>query len=215
MIKDITGKRYGRLVVKSFDHSDKRGAYWLCACDCGKSFVAYGYRLRCGKTKSCGCLQDEHRREGFHRSHGMTDTPLYIIWCNMRARCCRKTSTEYYNYGGRGIKLCEAWFSFDAFAEWALSHGYADGLSIERIDVNGNYEPDNCKWIEPAQQSLNQRRSHFVTAFGKTQTIKEWADESGLKYDTIERRINQYGYTPEDAVTLPPHHAKKKPTPKP
>ena len=112
----------------------------------------------------------------------------------------------YKNYGGRGIRVCDEWKDdFEPFMKWAQENGYKEGLSIERIDVNGNYEPSNCKWITPKEQYLNRTDSHLITAFGKTQTIKEWADESGLKYNTIERRINQYGWTAEEAVTVKPH----------
>ena len=123
----------------------------------------------------------------------------------MKHRCNDPKNMMYKNYGGRGIKVCDEWLnSFDAFDTWAESAGYVEGLSIERIDVNGNYEPSNCKWITKKQQYLNRTDSHRITAFGKTQTIKEWSDETGIKYDTIERRINQYGWTPERAVTERP-----------
>lgn len=202
---DITGKKFVRLLVVEKHHQDKRGEwYWRCVCDCGNEKVVSGYKLRTGNTKSCGCLQKECLDSGLHRTHGMTNTRLYTIWCNMKARCGNPKSIEYDSYGGRGISVCSAWLSFDVFAKWALENGYKEGLSIERIDVNGNYCPDNCKWIELSDQSLNQRRSHLLTAFGKTQTIVEWSRESGLKYDTIERRVNAYGWDAEKAISTPP-----------
>lgn len=200
---DITGNKYGRLTVIAFDHKDKRGEYyWRCKCDCGNETVASGNKLRTGNTKSCGCLQREHRLEGFNKTHGMTDSKLYVTWLNMRARCNKPTSLMYNNYGGRGIKVCDEWDkAFEPFMEWALSHGYEEGLTIDRIDVNGNYEPNNCRWETKKKQALNRTDNHMLTAFGKTQTIKEWADETGIKYDTIERRINAYGWSPEEAVS--------------
>ena len=206
-VKDITGNVYGRLTVVSLEELRRGKAFWRCQCECGNTSVVAGDKLRRGITKSCGCLQNELRHEGSnHRTHGMTKTKLYVMWCNMKARCHSVNSSMYYCYGERGISVCEEWRnSFDEFRRWAFSTGYSEGLSIERIDVDGNYEPKNCKWVPLKDQSLNQRRSHRVTAFGKTQTIKEWADESGLKYDTIERRINQYGWTPEEALTIKPH----------
>ena len=204
---DITGKRFGKLVVVREDGQDKRGEYyWLCKCDCGNEKRVSSYKLRNGNTKSCGCLQTEHRKTGIHKKHGMSNTKLYTIWLNMKHRCYDETNIMFKNYGGRGITVCNEWLnSFEAFSDWASRFGYAEGLSIERIDVNGNYEPSNCKWIPKKQQYLNRTDSHRITAFGKTQTIKEWADESGLKYDTIERRINQYGWNAEDAVSVKPH----------
>lgn len=204
--KDMTGQRFGRLTVKEYSHIGNGGkAYWLCVCDCGNETTVSGDKLRQGWTKSCGCLQREHLGD-YRRTHGKTDTKIYIIWTNMRSRCQYKKNSMYYNYGGRGISVCEEWQRFEPFYEWAIANGYKEGLSLERIDVDGNYEPSNCKWIPLKDQSLNQRRSHLITAFGKTQTIKEWADESGIKYDTIERRINQYGWSAERAVSVLPHH---------
>lgn len=205
--KDITGQRFNSLTVTSFAYCDERGeAHWNCICDCGKQTTTTGHRLRSGKTKSCGCLQSRIRKEGIHKSHGMTSTKLYVIWSNMKARCYNPKNTMYKNYGGRGISVCDEWKnSFEDFSEWALKNGYVEGLSIERINVDDGYNPNNCTWITLKEQSLNQRRSHRLTAFGRTQTIKEWSEESGIKYDTIERRINQYGWSAEDAVTIKEH----------
>ena len=205
MAMDLKGQTFGRLTVISFSHKDKRGKFfWNCKCICGKEKVIRGEKLRSGNTRSCGCLQREVRGKA-KRKHGMTNSKLYTIWLNMKSRCRYPGNTMYHNYGGRGIKYCDEWNDFEEFKTWAENAGYKEGLSLERIDVDGNYEPENCKWIPISQQSLNQRRSHRVTAFGKTQTIKEWADESGIKYDTIERRINCYGWSPEEAVSVPPH----------
>lgn len=202
---DLKGQTFGRLTVISFSHKDKREKFfWNCKCICGKEKVIRGEKLRSGNTRSCGCLQREVRGKA-KRKHGMTNSKLYTIWLNMKSRCRYPGNTMYHNYGGRGIKYCDEWNDFEEFKTWAENAGYKEGLSLERIDVDGNYEPENCKWIPISQQSLNQRRSHRVTAFGKTQTIKEWADESGIKYDTIERRINCYGWSPEEAVSVPPH----------
>ena len=204
MIKDLTGQKFGRLTVESYSHKDKNGkSFWKCKCTCGGEKTVSGDKLKRGNTQSCGCLQREARGKSL-RTHGMTETKLYTAWLNMKSRCTRKSNMMYHNYGGRGISFCKEWEDFNTFKEWAKKAGYKEGLSLERIDVNGNYEPGNCKWIPLSEQSLNQRRSHHVTAFGKTQTIKEWSDESGIKYDTIERRINCYGWDPEDAVSIPP-----------
>lgn len=204
---DITGKRFGKLVAIQIAKKDKRGEYyWLCKCDCGNQKVVSSYKLRSGNTKSCGCFQREFRANGIRKTHGMTNSKLYTIWQNMKHRCNDPKNIMFQYYGGRGIRVCDEWLGgFEQFMEWAMKMGYQEGLSIERIDVNGDYSPANCKWITKKQQYLNRTDSHLLTAFGKTQTIKEWADESGIKYDTIERRVNQYGWDAEDAVTYRPY----------
>ena len=110
----------------------------------------------------------------------------------------------YKNYGGRGIRCCEEWNSFDEFMKWANESGYTDDLTLERIDINKGYNPDNCSWIPRDKQYLNRSDSHYLTAFGKTQTIKEWSEETGIKYDTLHARIKYYGWDPEKALTKHP-----------
>lgn len=107
----------------------------------------------------------------------------------------------YYRYGGRGITVCDDWLRFEGFRDWAIASGYEEGLSIERVDIDAGYCPENCRWISKREQYLNRSDSHRITAFGKTQTIAEWAEETGIKYDTIERRINSYEWDPERAVS--------------
>ena len=202
---DMTGKKYGRLTAIKLDHKDKRNeCYWLCKCDCGNTTIVSGYKLRTGHTRSCGCYREEKRGDR-HRSHGMTDTKLYTIWRNMKARCHNPKNDMYHRYGARGIKVCDEWRnSFNTFMEWANKAGYSEGLSIERVDIDKGYNPENCRWITKKEQYLNRSDSHLVTAFGKTQTIKEWADESGIAFDTIERRLNAYGWDAERAVSQKP-----------
>lgn len=200
---DLTGKTFCRLTVIESRGVDKRGEMtWLCRCECGNEKVVKSSKLRSGNTKSCGCLQRETRKQGNHKTHGKTNDKIYVIWCNMRSRCYNQKNIMFKNYGGRGIKVCDEWKnSFENFYQWAIANGYTEGLSIERKNVNGNYEPSNCAWITKEAQYLNRTDSHKITAFGKTQTIKEWADETGIKYDTIERRINAYGWDAERALT--------------
>ena len=204
-MKDITGMKFGRLTVLRLSHKDSRQeCHWLCKCECGNEKTVSGNKLRSGNTKSCGCMQKEFLDGRLRRKHGLTNSKLYATWENMKHRCGDPKNWMYPNYGGRGIKVCEDWLDSSNFIEWALSHGYKEGLSIERIDVNGNYEPSNCKWIELKEQYLNRTDSHLLTAFGKTQTISEWAKETGLNYNTIERRVNKYGWDAERAITEKP-----------
>lgn len=200
--KNEKGNRFGRLVAISFEVKNGK-AYWLCKCDCGNTKVVAGDKLRSGNTVSCGCYQKECRGKG-KRTHGMTDSRLYYEWSNMKSRCLNPKNIMYSNYGARGITVCEDWKDFLNFAKWSESNGYSESLTLERIDVNGNYCPENCCWIPRKEQCLNRTDSHKITAFGKTQTIKEWSDETGLKYDTIHARIQYYGWSAEEALTKPP-----------
>ena len=124
------------------------------------------------------------------RSHGYTGTRLYRTWCNMKGRCYRKSMKRYERYGGRGITVCKEWKdSFEIFKEWALSNGYSDNLTLDRIDNNGNYCPENCRWITNKEQQSNKSDNHLITYNGKTQTITQWAEELGMSGKSFEKRI--------------------------
>lgn len=143
--KDVTGKRYGRLVAIERIGVNKFGkAVWRCRCDCGQySDVSIG-NLTSGCTLSCGCL---HKETFNRKTHGETNTRLYRIWCAMKDRCSRKGAINYKYYGGKGIRVCDEWSSFQNFREWAIENGYSDNLTIDRIDSSADYRPDNCRWI--------------------------------------------------------------------
>lgn len=153
---DLTGKKFGRLTVIGRAPTVRNRTYWLCECDCGKRISVDGGNLRGGHTESCGCLQKERASQA-NTTHGMRGTRLYRIWNCMRNRCYRKSYHAYKHYGGRGIRVCPEWNSFEPFRDWAMSYGYKDDLSIDRIDVNGNYSPENCRWVTMAYQNQNKR----------------------------------------------------------
>ena len=144
-------------------------------CDCGRETIVAQSSLRSGVTQSCGCLMRELSSKRATK-HGGRKTRLYRIWDNMKSRCSNPTKGNYKEYGGRGIKVCEEWLhDFAAFRDWALANGYDDALTIDRIDNDKGYSPDNCRWITQAEQNRNQRTNHMVTYHGETKAIREWA----------------------------------------
>lgn len=153
---DLTGKHFGRLTVISEAYSDGKHLYWKCRCDCGHELVVCGDSLKQGRTKSCGCLNSEMVK-GRVLKHGYTYHRLYRIWRNMLYRCRNENCPEYPRYGGRGITVCDGWVKdFQLFYNWSMRSGYADNLTIDRIDNDGNYEPTNCQWLT---RSENIRKS--------------------------------------------------------
>ncbi len=191
-IKDLTGKRFGRLkVLKISNKRSGRKTYWVCQCDCGN---IKEIRSDClGIVNSCGCIKKEQDRINLianHR-HKLSGTRLYSEWQGMKKRCLDKSCKGYKNYGGRGIKICNEWLIFDNFSEWALKNGYKDNLTIDRINNTGNYEPSNCRWATNKEQCNNRRSNILITYQGKTQTLMQWCEELKMDYKLCYSRFKR------------------------
>lgn len=204
--QDLTGKRFGRLVALEPIGRDNRGyVIWRCKCDCGnEKNVATRYL---GKgTSSCGCYSKELHAK-MQTRHGKRYSRIYDLHKSMVDRCNRKTAHEYENYGGRGIKVCDEWMDFQNFYEWAMANGYDENSSrkectLDRIDVNGNYEPSNCRFVSMKTQQRNKRSNVLITYNGETHCMSEWAEIAGIKYVTFCHRIKA-GWSMEDAMNKP------------
>lgn len=198
-------KKHGRLEIKEIylkkEKRQNRSFCW-CLCDCGNYKEVRLACLKNGDTKSCGCLHKESVCK-----HGKSkNNRLYRIWINMKARCLNQKDKHYKDYGGRGIKICKAWQkNYIKFEEWALSNGYSDDLTIDRIDNNGNYEPKNCKFSTVKEQNNNQRARKgliYLIAFGEIKTIRDWLKDSRCNVknrDIINKRI-KLGWSHEDII---------------
>lgn len=199
-LTDISGNRYGRLLVlNEYEIRKHNHAYWLCRCDCGKTKYVSGSNLMRGLTKSCGCMRSEVSHI-VNSTHGLSNHRLFHTWVNMRDRCNNSHRADFVRYGKRGICVCEEWKDFKAFYDWAIANGYEDGLTIDRIDNNGNYEPSNCRWVSPKVQANNTRRNRKLSYQERTGTISEWADYLGITYSCMLSRVRR-GWSMERIVS--------------
>lgn len=186
---NLIGERFGKLTVVSRENNNSHGgAMWLCQCDCGNACVVDSGNLRKGRQKSCGCLR---HREAWNRTHNESNcTRLYRIWTGMKTRCYNKNSRAYPSYGGRGILMCDEWRNnYEAFRNWALSNGYAEDLSIDRLDNSGGYSPENCQWATRITQSNNRRSNRLVAVDGVKMTAAQAARELGVDYSAYMKRL--------------------------
>lgn len=215
---DITGKRFGRLLVIGYEPHHKGSTAWRCVCTCGKEKLVSGNALRSGRTKSCGCLSTEVKRERgkeavkrMHKvnvKHGGKHERLYRVWRNMKDRCYNVHSDAYKDYGARGITICDEWLDYAVFREWALAHGYDEKAAykkctIDRIDVNKGYAPWNCRWVDAKTQNLNTRRNVWIEFNGEKKTLSQWADEYGIDRCAFRQRVLVLGWDTERALTTP------------
>lgn len=208
---DLTGQRFGRYVVirRAEDYvlpSGKHKTTWFCQCDCGNTKNVLSSSLISGCVVSCGCYKKEHDHTRC-MTHGATlnhkPTRLYKVWDGMKARCYNPKKNYYGIYGGRGIGMCDEWHrSFEAFRDWALANGYNDSLTIDRINTDGDYCPENCRWSTIKEQSNNKRNNVFITYNGETRTIAQWSEITGFPFHVIRKRYVE-GWNTEDVLLKP------------
>lgn len=220
---DLTGKRFGRLVVvKEHEgprYGTRRGPRWDCLCDCGNTAVVHGIELRRGETRSCGCLHSEIVSNLGRKSakHGGYQDRLHGVWTGMLSRCNNRNAPPYKNYGGRGISVCEEWKSYSNFKKWAYKNGYDEKAergvcTIDRIDVNGDYEPKNCRFISAHEQCFNMRTNNRITALGQTHCIAKWAEKIGVTPGAIQRVIRNGHINPTKYIEYKLAHPNEKRT---
>lgn len=203
MIHDLTGERFGRLLVLEIAPKTCKRTFWVCACDCGEKKTVRSDALTSWKTVSCGCLKKEQDRYNLTRAHThkMTGTRLYSTYRSMIDRCYNTKVQCYPRYGGKGTRVCEEWLSgFEAFRDWAVLSGYADHLTIDRIDNSGNYGPDNCRWATNKEQCNNRRNNIRITLNGETKTLTQWCETLKLNYGTVRSRIKRQSERPPAAA---------------
>lgn len=187
---DLTGQKFGRLTAIERE----KGSKWLCECDCGNIKIVSAEHLKCGHTKSCGCLKNKYNAK---------NKRLLNIWKNMIKRCDNGNRRDSKYYHDKGITVCEEWRDYKKFEEWALNNGYVDNLTIDRIDENGNYEPSNCQWITLREQQRKKTGNIWIEYKGETKIIVDWARKYGINRATLEWRLKN-GYTFEEAIKKEP-----------
>ena len=197
---DITGQRFGRLVVVERAENDRNGtAQWLCHCDCGAEKIVKGINLR-GQTRSCGCYHSDQIALR-NKTHGLANRPEYVVWLAMKARCYDPKNKRFPRYGARGIEVCSRWLaSFEAF--YADMGPRPQGYTLERKHNDKGYSPCNCIWATRVEQARNRGNNHWISFEGETRCLQEWADLYGLKQPTLSMRLKR-GWPIERALTHP------------
>lgn len=186
--RDLKGIRFERLVALREHPVRKNGSIcWVCKCDCGNKTIVTSTKLRIGHTRSCGCLSKEITSK-MRRTHGGSRTDLYVMWSAMKRRCQKPNVKSYKDYGGRGISVCDEWEDYAVFRKWANENGYEKGLSIDRIDNDGNYHPDNCRWVTQKENNENTRLNVWVDGMLLRDMLQSVADELGMKHSQITSR---------------------------
>ena len=195
-MKILCGEKFTRLTVVRFHHKTRHHNFYECRCDCGNYKIVRQQHLLNGKIKSCGCYNRERASQAMKanqlgRTHGLAQTRLYKIWLAMKARVTNPHRKGYKDYGGRGIKICESWLNFENFYQWALANGYDKNLSIDRINTNGDYCPDNCRWATMEVQQNNKRNNHMIDWEGGTYTLAQFSRQFHIPQSTVWGRLKR------------------------
>ena len=205
--KDLAGQKFNNFKVIEYAYTKNKRGYWKCKCLCGKIRNVETYKLKTGIIKSCGCLNmNKKGKENFLFKHGLTDERLYSTWDNMKSRCYNIKNKRYKNYGGRGICVCKEWKNnFLSFYNWAMENGYQDDLTIDRIDVNGDYEPNNCRWVTIKEQANNKTTNHIIEYKGEKHTLSEWSRllPINISQTLLKYRLDKLNWSIEDTFTKP------------
>ena len=200
MRENLIGRKYGYLtVIGDAGRTKKYEHLWLCKCECGNTKITRGNRLKTGSCKSCGCYQKQQVAKANTR-HGKSRTKLYKVWSTMIQRCENSNVQEYKNYGQLGISVCSEWHDFETFEKWSMLNGYTEGLTIDRINNQGNYNPRNCRWVSYTVQANNKQSNHLVTIGDETKTISEWCRVYHINDSTVRSRLS-YGWDEVEAIT--------------
>lgn len=217
-VHDLTGQRFGRLLVVERNGSNNNGrAMWKCKCDCGSEVTILGSMLLNNKAMSCGCLRREIAKETMTKAstkHGGKHDRLYNIWAGMKKRCYSSSNKSYYNYGARGITVCDEWLhDYQAFKDWAYANGYKDSAdkyecTLDRVNSNGNYSPDNCRWVNALQQANNRRDNVTIRLGDEIHTIPEWSRITGISISALRGRVSSC-WSAERILSEPVRHRKE------
>lgn len=201
--EDLTGEQFGRWTVlsKTAERTNSGSIKYEARCACGTLRVVSGKMLKDGSSVSCGCYNRERTREA-NTTHGMTRTPLRDAWNAMIQRCTNPNNPNYPRYGARGIAVCERWRDAGSFIEDNIG-AWAPGLTLDRIDNDGPYSPENCRWTDYRTQNRNTRQTHLITYQGKTMCVTDWATHLGMNKSTLANRLNRHGWPPEKALSTP------------
>lgn len=182
---DLKGQKFGKLKVIEFYEKTPKQTKWLCECECGNQCVVYSSHLKSGHTKSCGCISKE-RIKNLNFKTGLSQTKLYRVYRNMLNRCYWEKSDMFKHYGARGIEVCDDWKNkengFEVFSEWAFNNGYNEGLTLDRIDCNKGYCPENCRWVDAYVQANNKRKNWYLKINGEIDTVGNWARRLNISY---------------------------------
>lgn len=199
---DLSGQRFGIWAVLKRDGSLNLSgaAAFLCRCGCGIEKRVSGTSLRLGLSTSCGCAKPEKLRE-VNTTHGKSNHPLYRVWANMKARCSHKRNSGFRHYGGRGIRVCERWHNFQPFYDDNIGD-WQPGLTLDRIDNDGDYSPNNCRWATHAAQNRNKRNTVKMTLGNRTRLLIDWAKINGISVEALRRRRRR-GWSDKRALTTP------------